>query len=328
MNTLDRNRRGHSSQRSTRAQSAARYDDPRRSARASSMARFEDPNNLYRHQSRVAAEPNMYDYTMTLPASRGRHRSRIHGTNIYNRIVFRNMSWYFRLPVVFSEKRAKSVDPKIYASKGEAPVLCNRYAIDALLRKESLTAERENRSKSMPRSQSFRKSLYTPSREASPERELEPIPKRMQASERSRYLAPPLTAVTIPSDDECIELEVPDATPPERRKQRRLIRMPPSPRIMSPMGFAIHRQARLVMESFDEEAGYDDDYDDYITDAPVRPVPIWLCVFLVVGYIIGGAFYFGKTEQWDFLDSAYFCFITLTTIGTNSFDDHFVSIQF
>lgn len=206
------------------------------------------------------------------------------------------------------------MDPRIYSSKGDAPVLCNRYAIDALLRKESLTIERENRSKSMPRSQSFRKSLYSPSREASPE----PIPKRMHASERPRYLAPPLApAGTMPSDDECIELEVPDVTPPERRKQRRLIRMPPSPRIMSPMGFAVHRQARLVMESFDEEAGGDDDCVDYVTYAPVRPVPIWLCVFLVVGYIIAGAFYFTRTEKWEFLDSAYFCFITLTTIGNN-----------
>lgn len=214
------------------------------------------------------------------------------------------------------------MDPRIYSSKGEAPVLCNRYAIDALLRKESLTAERENRSKSMPRSQSFRKSLYSPSREASPERELEPIPKRLHASERSRYLAPPLPADAMPSDDECIELEVPDATPPERRKQRRFIKMPPSPRIMSPMGFAVHRQARLVMESFDEEAGYDDDQVDYVIDAPVRPVPIWLCVFLVVGYIIAGAFYFRRTEKWDFLDSAYFCFITLTTIGNYLLSDH------
>jgi len=46
-----------------------------------------------------------------------------------------------------------------------------------------------------------------------------------------------------------------------------------------------------------------------------RPVPIWLCVFLVVSYILGGAALFAFWEQWSFLDSAYFCFITLTTIG-------------
>lgn len=177
---------------------------------------------------------------------------------------------------MFAENRAKSVDPRIYGSKGDAPVLCNRYAIEAMLRKESLTVERQNRSKSMPRTQSFRKSLYTPSREASPEPMPEPIPKRLHASERSRFLAPPLppAAALMPSDDECIELAVPGTTtPPEPRRQRRFIKMPPSPRIMSPMGFAVHRQARLVMESFDEETGgYDDDYVDYVTDAPVRPV--------------------------------------------------------
>jgi hypothetical protein len=48
-------------------------------------------------------------------------------------------------------------------------------------------------------------------------------------------------------------------------------------------------------------------------------VPIWLCVFLVVSYIFGGAFLFAEWEKWEFLDSAYFCFITLTTIGFGDF---------
>lgn len=89
---------------------------------------------------------------------------------------------------------------------------------------------------------------------------------------------------------------------------------PPSPRIMSPMGFAVHRQARL--QQCDDDSMYGDDWD-FSSDLPsrVRPVPIWLCVFLVVGYIIAGAFLFSSWEGWSFLDSAYFCFITLTTIG-------------
>lgn len=88
---------------------------------------------------------------------------------------------------------------------------------------------------------------------------------------------------------------------------------------MSPMGFAVHRQARL---QHDEESvyGFDgsDEWGDHNSDRParVRPVPIWLCVFLVISYIIGGAFMFSRWENWEFLDSAYFCFITLTTIGT------------
>ncbi|XP_008556982.1 uncharacterized protein LOC103577895 [Microplitis demolitor] len=86
----------------------------------------------------------------------------------------------------------------------------------------------------------------------------------------------------------------------------------PSPRIMSPMGFAVHRQV------------YADDieYDEYLMpaeDQTIKPVPIWLCVFLVVSYILGGAVLFNEWESWIFLDSAYFCFITLTTIGFGDF---------
>lgn len=34
-----------------------------------------------------------------------------------------------------------------------------------------------------------------------------------------------------------------------------------------------------------------------------------------MSYIIGGAFLFEQQEKWEFFNSAYFCFITLTTIG-------------
>lgn len=50
-----------------------------------------------------------------------------------------------------------------------------------------------------------------------------------------------------------------------------------------------------------------------------RPVPIWLCSFLVISYIVGGAYLFSNWEGWGMLDSAYFCFITLTTIGFGDF---------
>lgn len=88
---------------------------------------------------------------------------------------------------------------------------------------------------------------------------------------------------------------------------------------MTPMGFAIHRQARLHSAVMDDDDMYGDDWDPAF-DHPsrVRPVPIWLCVFLVVSYIIAGAFLFSQWENWSFLDSAYFCFITLTTIGERS----------
>lgn len=90
---------------------------------------------------------------------------------------------------------------------------------------------------------------------------------------------------------------------------------------MSPMGFAVHRQARLQDEESVYGHGESDEWGEYHSDLPprVRPVPIWLCVFLVISYIIAGAFLFSSWEGWDFLDSAYFAFITLTTIGFGDF---------
>ncbi|XP_041980310.1 uncharacterized protein LOC121733967 isoform X2 [Aricia agestis] len=51
----------------------------------------------------------------------------------------------------------------------------------------------------------------------------------------------------------------------------------------------------------------------------IKPVPIWLCVFLVASYIVAGTFLFKSWEGWAYLDAAYFCFITLTTIGFGDF---------
>lgn len=68
----------------------------------------------------------------------------------------------------------------------------------------------------------------------------------------------------------------------------------------------------------EEEEDYEEDEYDEI-DPGSRPVPIWLCAFLVLSYILGGAYLFSNWEPWNFLDSAYFCFITLTTIGFGDF---------
>ncbi|KAH8303675.1 hypothetical protein KR018_011133 [Drosophila ironensis] len=106
------------------------------------------------------------------------------------------------------------------------------------------------------------------------------------------------------------------------RRRERAERLPPSPRIMSPMGFPVQRQIRR-RPSYDydeDDSMYGDEYGDYGDLLPKdRPVPIWLCVFLVVSYILGGAALFAYWEDWSFLDSAYFCFITLTTIGFGDF---------
>ncbi|KAH8378850.1 hypothetical protein KR009_001746 [Drosophila setifemur] len=110
--------------------------------------------------------------------------------------------------------------------------------------------------------------------------------------------------------------------PKKNRRRERAERLPPSPRIMSPMGFPVQRQIRR-RPSYDydeDDSMYGDEYGDYGDLLPKdRPVPIWLCVFLVVSYILGGAALFAYWENWSFLDSAYFCFITLTTIGFGDF---------
>ncbi|XP_047990102.1 uncharacterized protein LOC125229330 isoform X2 [Leguminivora glycinivorella] len=62
---------------------------------------------------------------------------------------------------------------------------------------------------------------------------------------------------------------------------------------------------------------YEDDAEPVKQE--IKPVPIWLCVCLVASYIVAGTFLFQQWEDWNYLDSAYFCFITLTTIGFGDF---------
>jgi len=61
----------------------------------------------------------------------------------------------------------------------------------------------------------------------------------------------------------------------------------------------------------------DDDSDDEDDDFDEKKITVPLTVTMVViaGYIFGGAVLFGLWESWDWLQSAYFCFITLSTIG-------------
>lgn len=210
--------------------------------------------------------------------------------------------------ILSTENRARSVDPHIFGMKGEGPVLCNKYAIDQLNRATHHSEQRKHRARSMPRQEIRPNDLYSLSREQSPVH-IPHIPKRLHPNDRHRYLAPPLPPEM--DEDKFIEMEM----PVRKVKRREKTTLPPSPRIMSPMGFAVNRQARL--QQYDEESMYDDDLHDFHSDilSRARPVPLWLCVFLVIGYIIAGAFYFSETEKWGFLDSVYFCFITLTTIG-------------
>ena len=44
-------------------------------------------------------------------------------------------------------------------------------------------------------------------------------------------------------------------------------------------------------------------------------VPIFICLFLVIWWLVFGAILFSIWEDWDLFTGTYFCFITLTTIG-------------
>ncbi|XP_059620713.1 uncharacterized protein LOC132264500 [Phlebotomus argentipes] len=229
----------------------------------------------------LSPRPSRYNTTGVINRDSGHHRSdpRFHGL------------------------RGQSLDRKHNrheAPDAEIPVLCNRYAIDDMDKAPEGGANdraahrrrmraRHHQPISGPRSQSVPRPLYA---------------NRLELPEMSRHKH---------FAEDMDDFEEPELRIQAIRKAKKRDRAaPPSPRIMSPMGFAVHRQARY------EEGNslYDDDWDSY-GDMPnrSRPVPIWLCVFLVISYIIAGAFLFSSWEPWSFLDSAYFCFITLTTIG-------------
>ena len=44
-------------------------------------------------------------------------------------------------------------------------------------------------------------------------------------------------------------------------------------------------------------------------------VPISITLFIFSSYIIAGGILFKTLEEWSILDSVYFCFVTLSTIG-------------
>ncbi len=62
----------------------------------------------------------------------------------------------------------------------------------------------------------------------------------------------------------------------------------------------------------DDDSDSDDDDD---LDEKKITVPLTITMVVIGGYIFGGAVLFGLWEGWDWLQSAYFCFITLSTIG-------------
>lgn len=48
-------------------------------------------------------------------------------------------------------------------------------------------------------------------------------------------------------------------------------------------------------------------------------IPLWLAALILIIYITGGALIFNFIEKWTLLDSWYFCFLSLVTIGFGGF---------
>ena len=44
-------------------------------------------------------------------------------------------------------------------------------------------------------------------------------------------------------------------------------------------------------------------------------VPVWVCLLLVLCYISAGASLFSVANGWNFIDSFFFCFAAIGTIG-------------
>ncbi|XP_029051178.2 uncharacterized protein LOC114879924 [Osmia bicornis bicornis] len=214
----------------------------------------------------------------------------------------------------------QSLDRKLvmrsFTDTDRSAVLCNRYALDELeneLRRWQTSAGNEAEKENKPDTPEVdvkRAPLAGRS-----------LPRRCLSVEgaTTNYktnLAPPLRPPSIYLEMEngrrgqSIRTKRYRSNYPVARTYRRESLAPD----MIPANYPGHRQ--MYPDEFDS------DYEYYIEDQerqPIKPVPIWLCVFLVVSYIFGGAFLFSAWEHWPFLDSAYFCFITLTTIGFGDF---------
>uniref|UniRef100_A0A0A9YAP1 TWiK family of potassium channels protein 18 n=2 Tax=Lygus hesperus TaxID=30085 RepID=A0A0A9YAP1_LYGHE len=83
-------------------------------------------------------------------------------------------------------------------------------------------------------------------------------------------------------------------------------------------GCKARRQAFMIRQESDYEMSIEE-YLELSRAPEFKPqavtVPITLCLSIIIGYLYGGAVLFARWERWGLLDGAYFCFISLSTIG-------------
>merc|ERR1719411_905913 len=56
-----------------------------------------------------------------------------------------------------------------------------------------------------------------------------------------------------------------------------------------------------------------------VEDIRLVTIPITSCLCVLLCYLVFGAILFAHWEDWSYLDGAYFCFISLMTIGFGDF---------
>uniref|UniRef100_A0AAR5PXI8 Potassium channel domain-containing protein n=1 Tax=Dendroctonus ponderosae TaxID=77166 RepID=A0AAR5PXI8_DENPD len=174
------------------------------------------------------------------------------------------------------KEREVELDPMLL---GGTPILCNRYVVG--------------------KHDAFANNI--------------PARRALSVPKSSNFLEPPRSYSPDSSSDK------EDTDEPLRSRRKIKPRQPKSPlpnsspRMMTPLGYG-QRNKYLDDPDSDEMDEFNSYYESSGREKP-KPVPIWLCVLLVISYILAGAYLFKSWEGWDYLDAAYFCFITLTTIG-------------
>lgn len=75
---------------------------------------------------------------------------------------------------------------------------------------------------------------------------------------------------------------------------------------------------RTAEDKYSDEE-YDEEEDDDIWDHLEGRVPFGAVILIIIGYICLGAFMFNRFEKWTMIQSVYFCFVTLATMGFGDF---------
>lgn len=88
-----------------------------------------------------------------------------------------------------------------------------------------------------------------------------------------------------------------------------------SQQLESTKASSVDRFSKAICQLSDTNSSLDRDSSDEEDEEEYGNIPVIVCLIIVLCYICGGALLFQEFESWKFTESAYFCFITLTTIG-------------